>query len=94
MDACPNSYESGCRCVQHAPGLMAHAPDPAAYAAALARNQPTRLHVVTMPGPLDRPPCQGTMTCGCADCVLERGKRGPRGNGPQPWMPRASRRAA
>jgi hypothetical protein len=40
MLACPNSTESGCRCVEHDPGLSAHAKDATAYAEALATLTP------------------------------------------------------
>lgn len=91
---CPNSTASGCRCPEHALGLMAYARDMQAYAAALEPSQPTRLRVVTMPADDERPNCRGTMTCPCEACELDRQRSKviqqaarPR----QPWEARPSR---
>ncbi len=80
--ACPNTYASGCRCPEHDPGLMRHAPDLEAYARALdrCRPQPTRLRVVTM-GADDRPDCDGSMTCPCQRCGVARSKIAAKGAG-------------
>lgn len=86
MTACPNSAATGCRCVEHAPGLLAYAPSPAAYEAALERVRPVRLRIVT-PGPAllnAEPPCTGTPVCACRDCQADRARliqRGPQGEG-------------
>lgn len=88
---CPNSTASGCRCVEHALGLMAHAPDLAAYAAALARDtKPVRLRVTTI-GPARSPSCDGTMTCPCETCARERAQRPALGAGPAQFKPRPPR---
>ncbi len=88
MGSCPNSTESGCRCPDHAPGLMAHAKDIAAYEAALRTVRPTTLHVVTF-GDRDREPvvdpteheepCVGGYTCPCSKCADDRAKAVRRG---------------
>jgi hypothetical protein len=94
VNGCPNSTQSGCRCPEHDPGLMAFARDPVTYAAALAPCRPAvKLRVVTMPPHAERP-CDGTMTCSCQRCIRDRGSRRAEGERPQPWQPRRSRRAA
>lgn len=92
MDGCPNSTASGCRCVEHHPGLSVHAVDPIAYEAMLASMRPA-LRVVTPGPPLSsfEDVCEGesSMTCMCSVHQAEKRRR----NVPaQPWVPR--RRAA
>lgn len=88
MSICPSTHENGCRCVEHAEGLLAYAPDRDAYQAALLKLRPV-LRVVTMPAELEDV-CEGTFTCGCQRCLRQRsalvrnGSRDVR----QPWMPR------
>lgn len=63
MPGCPNSTESGCRCPEHHPGLLAFAPVPA---------EPVRLHLVT-PGPCTAPSVRtdgqlARLRASCATC--------------------------
>lgn len=77
---CPRSTESGCRCVEHDPGLSAYARDPDAFEDALARCRPetTTIRIVTFGAPAETP-CAGTLTCNCKRCVAERARRVERG---------------
>lgn len=87
--SCPNTSATGCKCPEHALGLMAYSPNPVKYAAALASLQPTRLRVVTMP-PERRPDCTDAMTCDCVDC--QRTRLTPRpAEARQPWEPKPAR---
>jgi hypothetical protein len=91
--ACPNTYTGGCRCPEHDPGLMAHAPDLEAYARALDACRPptpTRLHVVTM-GPPTEPNHDGSMTCPCKRCGRERSRLSAKGAGQAQFRVRAPR---
>ncbi len=90
--ACPNTYAAGCRCPEHDPGLMRYAPDLAAYAAALdrCRPTPTRLRVVTL-GPPSAPEHDGSMTCPCIPCGIERSRRPALGAGRAQFKVRAPR---
>ncbi len=91
--ACPNTYAGGCRCPEHDPGLMAHAPDLVAYARALDRCRPappTRLRVATL-GPPAAPEHDGTMTCRCEPCAVERAQRSALGAGPAAFAVQAPR---
>lgn len=101
---CPNSTARGCRCPQHAPGVLeraaelARTPAQAAQVASLhQRLETTRLHVVTMPHHREVP-CDGTMLCSCKRCTAQRAalvQRGARGSGArQPWNPKPAGRAA
>lgn len=105
MSSCPGSTEAGCRCWEHDPGLARHAPDPEAYERMLARGRKATLRVVTPepPSPTAKTfdgaipferPCTGSMICDCKKCTADRASRvaKPRGDGPQPWQPRAPRR--
>lgn len=92
MAGCKNSTASGCRCIEHHPGLSAHAADQAAYDQALEACRPKRLTVVTFTPPHETPPCDGTMTCTCSDCIKQRAIRLniPRPKIRQPWEPKAA----
>lgn len=89
MTGCKNSTESGCRCPDHDPGLMAYAPDPDAYAQALTAMQPTRLRIVTPGPPPAEPECSGGYTCTCPDCLSPSARpRNWRKPVRQPYEPR------
>lgn len=84
---CPNSTESGCRCVDHHPGLGAYTTDRVTYARWLTTLEPARLlRVVTRE-------CRDTMTCTCHDCTKHRVTHEP-AQVRQPWEPRPARKAA
>ena len=97
MSACPNSTASGCKCPEHALGLAAHAPDQAAYLAALRRiAKPARRRLAAVPTPADQRPagCAGTMTCPCSTCARGRGTRAAIGDGPAAFHVKPATRAA
>lgn len=71
--------------------LRDYAPDKTAYDKALNQAQPTRLRIVTT-GPPNQPLCNGTMTCSCQACSIERASISPKGPGPAAF--RVRRRAA
>lgn len=76
--------------------LADYAHDRAAFDAALARSQPTRLHVVT-PGPpvasAERA-CTGAMTCPCRTCSAAKSKRRALGAGPAAFSVKPARQRA
>jgi len=75
---CPNSTESGCRCIEHDQGLRHYAKDKAGFDLILDAMRPPRLSVVTLP-PSDvvslESRCDETMTCPCRKCSKERASR-------------------
>jgi hypothetical protein len=87
MTSCPNSFEAGCRCPDHHPGLLEFSGDPAGLAVALDRLKPlARPQLVAVP-PSRKPACTGSMTCPCPDCAAANAARKPR-DVRQPWQPR------
>lgn len=98
MQHCPNTYEGGCRCPLHHPGLSAHAHDADAYHAALRKlTQPARrARLAAVPTPADQRPtgCTGTMVCPCRRCTKERTTRPALDAGPAAFTVRPATRAA
>lgn len=105
MSSCPNSAETGCRCVEHDLGLARYARDPEAYERMLAKARGTaKLRVVTPEPapttaksfdgviPLEKP-CSGSMLCDCKKCETDKAQRvaKPRADVHQPWQPRRPR---
>ncbi len=80
-----------CETAPHTYSLRDHAADKDAYDQAI--DEPIRLHVVTAGKPTG-PPCDGSMTCPCQACAIERSAITPRGAGPAAFAVRSARRAA
>lgn len=75
---CPNSTASGCRCVEHHPGLTAFSRDPALLVW-LERLKPA---LTVVPEPTLPDACDDSMTCACPRCQSQKRKRAvPK----QPW---------
>lgn len=41
--------------------------------------EPARLRIVTFPKPPEPPPCDGSYTCACPDCIADRDQAVRRG---------------
>ncbi len=102
MSGCKNSTESGCRCYEHAPGLMnytsVHTPEQRGQLhdilVGMRPSRPVRLNVTTLGAPVEQA-CTGRLDCSCMACaaaVAERVRRGAQGGGPS--SPFKVRRAA